>query len=173
MSGPSINFMSYNSTGLNTLKTDWIRSLIKSCNIKFMQVQEHFLWSKGADSLAFLSQSLLDVGQQRLPTISWRLQAEVLHFGQYRLLWINCYFPCDTRQQEFDDTEVRGVMREIETILDSGGYDDVICGGDFNFDDRRDTGFTRLVRGFFSYQYGLNLTLTILMSILIRRASQL
>ena len=95
--------------------------------------------------LASLSKSSLDIRNQRVTTASWRIQAQVLHHGQNRLLWINCYFPCDTRQQVFDETEVQDVLREVETILDRGGFDDVICGGDFNYDDRRDTGFTRIV----------------------------
>ena len=43
------NFMSYNSTGLDHVKTDWIRNLINTCKIDFFQLQEHFKISKSLD----------------------------------------------------------------------------------------------------------------------------
>ena len=42
MARSTVNFMSYNSTGMNSIKSDWIRDLIKTCDIQFLQVQEHF-----------------------------------------------------------------------------------------------------------------------------------
>ena len=49
MASSLVNFMSYNSTGLNTIKTDWIRDLINSCDIHFFQLQEHFKKTKTLD----------------------------------------------------------------------------------------------------------------------------
>ena len=46
MARSSVNFMSYNSTGINTIKTDWIRDLIQTCDIQFFQLQEHFKKTK-------------------------------------------------------------------------------------------------------------------------------
>ena len=122
--------MSYNSTGMNTIKTDWIRDLIKTCDIQFFQLQEHFKKIKtleayfknefplcdsfvipahrepGQDNgrakggLAQLNSRKYNVRKQRIATSSWRLQAQILHFGEYKLLWINSYFPTDPKTKQ-------------------------------------------------------------------------
>ena len=46
---PTANFMSYNSTGINTIKADWIRDLYKVTNIDFISIQEHFKKTKTVD----------------------------------------------------------------------------------------------------------------------------
>ena len=40
--GNSVKFISYNSTGMNSVKTNWIRDLIEVCGAHFMGIQEHF-----------------------------------------------------------------------------------------------------------------------------------
>ena len=42
--------MSYNSTGLDAVKTNWIREIIETCEIDFFQLQEHFKKTKTIDS---------------------------------------------------------------------------------------------------------------------------
>ena len=108
MSRSSVNFMSYNSTGMNTIKTDWIRDLINTGDIQFFQLQEHFKKTKtvenffrnefpncdsyvipafresGQDSgrakggLAQLNSKSVHVRKKRITTKSWRLQAQIL-----------------------------------------------------------------------------------------------
>ena len=53
--------------------------------------------------LAQLVSKNVSVRKQRISTKSWRLQAQLLHFGGYRLLWINAYFPTDPQTVNFDD----------------------------------------------------------------------
>ena len=50
MDSEFLNFMSYNSTGLDLVKTNWIRDVIKTFNIDFFQLQEHFKTIKTLDS---------------------------------------------------------------------------------------------------------------------------
>ena len=38
--------MSYNSTGLDSVKIDWIQEIMKTCEIDLFQIQEHFKASK-------------------------------------------------------------------------------------------------------------------------------
>ena len=45
-----MNFMSYNSTGLDSVKADWIQDLINTCQIDFLQIQEHFKATKTVES---------------------------------------------------------------------------------------------------------------------------
>ena len=44
--GQTVNFLSYNSTGLNPVKSKWICDLMKTCNINFCSIQEHFKKTK-------------------------------------------------------------------------------------------------------------------------------
>ena len=175
---PSINFMSYNSTGLDTIKTNWIRDLIETCDISFLQIQEHFKATKSVNKyfkiqfpqsdsfvipayretnqdkgrakagLAQISRKSLDVRKEQIPTKSFRLQAQILHFGNYRLLWINAYFPTDPRTIQYDETDLLQVQTEIVDLIDNNSFDDVILGGDFNYDKTRATGFVACMTRF-------------------------
>ena len=42
--------MSYNSTGLDSVKCDWINDIIETCRIDFFQLQEHFKTIKSIDN---------------------------------------------------------------------------------------------------------------------------
>ena len=76
-------------------------------------------------------------------TLGWRIQAQILRFGGFRLLWANVYFPTDPQVLNFDDAELKVVQEELRGILDQGGYDGCICGGDWNYDARRRSGYAR------------------------------
>ena len=174
----TLNFMSYNSTGIDTVKIDWIQDLLKTCDIDLFQVQEHFKATKSVDQyfnrqfsnsdsyvipayrepfqdngrakggLAQIAAKHLDIQKERLKTRSWRLQAQILHIGGYKIIWFNCYLPTDPRTIQYDDAELLNVLNEIENILDNNSFDDCILGGDFNFDKRRVTGFVGVVSNF-------------------------
>ena len=138
--------------------------IIKTFNIDFFQLQEHFKSIKTIDKffkqkfpssdsfvvpgyrephqdsgrakggLGQLCSSDLSVKKERIMTKYWRIQAEILHFGGYRCIWINCYFPTDPQTINFDDEELKEAQKHIENILDNNVFDDCILGGDFNFD---------------------------------------
>ena len=46
---PAVTFLSYNSTGLDTVKTAWTRDLCKMTNADYLTVQEHFKKNKLVD----------------------------------------------------------------------------------------------------------------------------
>ena len=71
-----------------------------------------------------------------------------MEFPGSKLLWLNTYFPTDPQIVNFDDTELRGTLRDIEKIMDDTEYDDVILGGDLNWDSSRDSGFSQTMRQF-------------------------
>ena len=50
MADSTINFMSYNSTGLDTAKVKWINDLIDLSKIDCFQLQEHFKATKTLES---------------------------------------------------------------------------------------------------------------------------
>ena len=151
--------MSYNSTGFDRPKILWINELMNTFKIDCFQLQEHFKASKTVEKLfkqefskykcyvspavrdqnqeagrakgglAELCLNDLDIIKEKIFTINWRLQAQILHIETYRLLWINCYFPTDPKSLNYDNEELNSVLEEIENILDSSSLDDCILGG--------------------------------------------
>ena len=175
----TVKFLSYNSTGLNQVKTQWIRDLLSTCGASFIGIQEHFKKIKtlqryfqsefrscdsyvvpahreeGRDTgraqggLAQINlKSLRGVRKEKVTTLSWRLQAQILHFDDWKLLWVNVYFPTDPRIINFDEAELLVVQQELQAVLNRGGYDGCMCAGDFNYDSRRNSGFARSMATF-------------------------
>ena len=178
MARPLVKFMSYNSTGLNSVKCKWIDELMETCDVSFCGIQEHFKKTRSLNSffktafpgsiasvvpghreegrdtgraqggLAQLTSKKVEVRGEYLSSSTWRLQAQILHFGEYKLLWMNVYFPSDPQILNFNDAELLEVQLEVEKLLEAGGYDDCICGGDFNYDCRRNSGFAVSMKQF-------------------------
>ena len=66
-----------------------------------------------------------------------------------RLLWLNTYMPTDPKRiTEYDDFELQEVLVEVEAILSTCSYTDVIWGGDINWDMSRVTYFARTMAAF-------------------------
>jgi hypothetical protein len=83
--------------------------------------------------LALLSlRSLQGVRSERVATTGWRIQAQILHLRDWRLLWVNVYFPTDPRIVSFDEAKLLLVQALLQAVLDRGGYDGCLCGGDWN-----------------------------------------
>ena len=175
----TVKFLSYNSTGIGPVQTQWIRDLMHTTGANFVGLQEHFKNIKSLqrffkteftnfDSFVLpahreegrdtgrakggLAQlSLKQVGgvrREKVGSSGWRLQAQILHFEEFRLLWVNVYFPTDPRVVNFDEAELLVVQNELEAILDKGGYDGCLCGGDWNYDARRNSGFVKSMTNF-------------------------
>ena len=164
--------------GSKTLKSSWIRELSKLTDASFISIQEHFRKSKTLDKffkgefpaynsyvilgyrepgqdtgrpkagLAQLSTKLLHIKKNRIATKSYRIQAQVLMLPATKLLWLNCYLPCDPGTLNFDDQELTEVLSEIQAIMNAADYDDVICSGDMNWHKGRNTGFANMVERF-------------------------
>ena len=77
-----------------------------------------------------------------------RIQAQVLNFSATRLLWLNAYLPTDPQTAVYDEAELLEVLAQIEAVLDTTEYDDVLICGDMNWDMSRQTGFAMTVRRF-------------------------
>ena len=176
MTTPTVNFLSYNSTGMNSVKSAWIRDLCKVTNTDFCSVQEHFkktvtnffkdefkyyssyakpaVRNIGQDSgrakggLAQLSTKKLKIKIVRIPTKLFRVQAQLIHFPNTRILWMNTYLPTDPQTLLFDDDELEEVLKEVENVMDSTEFDDVVWAGDLNWDKTRSTGFSEKMKAF-------------------------
>ena len=177
MVAPTVNFISFNTTGLDSIKAEYIRNLASITNCDFMSIQEHFKKNKtidkffkdsfpehtsyvipgyreiGQDSgrpmggIAQLRKKNLNLKVDRVMTKSYRIQAQILDFSNSRLLWLNTYFPTDPGGN-FDETELVELLAEIEDIMDRSEYDDVLWNGDLNYDKSRNTPFVLTVSRF-------------------------
>ena len=49
MTSPLVNFLSYNSTGMNSIKAAWISDLLQVTNSHFIGIQEHLKRNKTVD----------------------------------------------------------------------------------------------------------------------------
>ena len=122
---PSVTFVSYNSTGMNSIKAQWTNELCRDLEADYCAIQEHFKNTKmthkffrdkfsdfnsyvipahrapGVDTgrcsggLTQLSSKTIAVRKDRVICQSYRVQAQVLNFPGCNLLWINAYLPTD------------------------------------------------------------------------------
>ena len=169
MATSTVTFLSYNSTGMNTLKTKWICDLINVTDASYIQIQEHLKRNKAIEKyfidqfpdhnsfinpghrdkyqdqgrpmggLAQLSRSNLDVKTNRVKCDNFRVQAQVLTFAKVKLLWINAYMPTDPQLINYDETELLTILHEIEKIIENTEFDEIVFGADFNWDRSRPT----------------------------------
>ena len=175
----TVTFMSYNSTGISSVKCKWICDICDEYDVDYLAIQEHFKKTKSIDKyfrdnfhgynsyvipgyrppgqdsgrckagLAQLSKKFYCVKKDRVTTGGFRIQAQVLNMPTCKLLWLNTYMPTDPqRVTEYDDTDLQEVLLEVETILSSSNYTDVIWAGDLNWDMKRATYFSRTMYAF-------------------------
>ena len=90
-----------------------------------------------------------NIKKKKIVSKSWRVQGQILVINDYKLLWMNVYMPTDPRLQQFDETEILETLADIESIIFNSVFDDIIIGGDWNFDPRRNTRFCRILKEFF------------------------
>ena len=175
---PTANFMSYNSTGLNSVKADWIRNLCKVTNSDFISIQEHFKKTKTIDKffrdqfpenssyivqghrekdcdsgrpkggIAQMYDKTIDIKVDRISTKNFRIQAQLLNFETTRILWLNTYFPTDPGGEQFEEEELLGLLSDIENVMDTVDFDDIVWNGDLNYDPSRTSGFVRTISRF-------------------------
>ena len=175
---PPVGFLSYNSTGLNEIKMKWIRDLCSTTVSSFVGIQEHFRRNKtidetftsgfpeykcsvvpghrdiGQDSgrpkggLAQLINRTFDIKVKSINCDNCRLQAQLIDFPSITLLWINVYFPTDSQNLNSDTIELVTTLKDMENIMDNNNFSDVLIQGDFNWDNRRDSGHSLVMRDF-------------------------
>ena len=125
-----VSFMTYNMTGADAYKCKFVRDICSEFDIQFCCLQEHFKTAKnteqwfkmefrdshskitpahrspGTDSgrgkggLVQLITKKIKVKKKKLICKSFRLQAQIISVNNLQLLWINCYFPCDSQNRQ-------------------------------------------------------------------------
>ena len=110
---------------------------------------------RGRGGLVQMSDKSFDIGKKRMSCKSPRIQAQVLNFPSGRLLWINCYMPCDPQKANHDYSELILTLSEIENLVTSNPDCKTIFCGDMNLEVTRNNEFVRI---FSSMMRKLNLT---------------
>ena len=171
----NVTFMSYNPTGADTIKCQWIRDIASEHEVDYCSIQEHFKTVKSTDQwfkkqfrefnsyvfpahrapgvdngrgmgwLVQLSLKSIDVRKIRIITQSPRIQAQVFSFPTCKVLWLNTYMPCDPQLQHFDDTELLQTLSQVEDLITASAGCEVVWAGDMNWDMGRNNHFTRTV----------------------------
>ena len=141
----TVTFMSYNSTGFDSIKAKFISDLSDDYKIDFISIQEHFkfvncdrlfkpisefncyvipgyrrpgqLVGRAKGGLAQLRRKTCDVKVTRIATSSFRIQAQVLNLPTCKVLWLNTYLPVDPQLIQYDDRELQDVLMEIRSII--------------------------------------------------------
>ena len=73
----------------------------------------------------------------------------MLNMPTCKILWLNTYMPTDPQRiHDYDDSDLREILLEVEAILASCSYTDVIWAGDLNWDMSRVTKFSRTMAAF-------------------------
>jgi len=168
-----LRVMSYNSRGMNVVKIEYLKSLLSTCDLLFLQ--EHWFCDAQVQSLSSINSDFLSCGVcgfdsqtvlQGRPfggcAILWRkeLHADIRMIDtgsrrvcaisctseSYKLLFINVYMPFEDGDVNVDEFCFQ--LSVIENILEANADYLVICGGDFNVDFARDWVHTRLLNSF-------------------------
>ena len=69
--------------------------------------------------------------------------------------------PTDPQLQQIDESEILETLNEIDSIICNSTFNDVILGGDWNYDPNRNTRFCRIVDEFLDNFAGNTQTLTL------------
>ena len=131
----TVTFMSYNSTGLDSVKVRFSLDICEEYDVNFLAIQEHFkfvntdkffksgfsnfssyvipghrspgqMTGRAKAGLVQLSAKQYDVKSVRVRTTRYRVQAQVLDTPTSRILWLNTYLPTDPQLQRYDDGEL-------------------------------------------------------------------
>ena len=159
------------------MKAKWIQDLYKTTDASFIGIQELFKtvnlnksflnWfpehncyvepgnretrqdnGRAKGGLAQLIKKSHDIQVQNVRSDSYRIQAQLLKLPRTNLRWFNVYFPTDTQIQYIEPGELVEVTQALENIMDKTEFDDVLIQGDLNWDNRRDSGHSIIMRDF-------------------------
>ena len=172
----NVKILSYNSTGFNSFKGDYINSLSLLMDIDFICLQEHFHLKENIIKIqnelsaynsaivpASKTNEFISVGRpsgglcifwkrslDNVVTIINHPNSRRVHAIDFdsRYLIVNAYFPVDPKTANFDDFELIKTLQDINWYIDSFPNHLVILVGDLNCDFSRNTRFVNIVREF-------------------------
>ena len=105
---------------------------------------------RGSGGLATLWDKSLTKYVTKIKCSSYRLQATKFSFPSGSLLLLNTYFPCDPRNNNFDEEEVLALLNEMKQLMMFHSCKHNLILGDLNSHFSRQTPFTSIIEDFFS-----------------------
>ena len=174
----TMTFLSYNMTGADFIKCQWLNELCLEYGVNFTSIQEHFKTTKTTDQwfkdqfkdwfsyvipayrlpgtesgrgrggLVQLTNKITKLSRQRVISSSKRIVAQRLVFDSINILWINSYMPCDPQSASCDNTELIQTLAEIENLISRNPDCEILWSGDMNWDMRRKSEFSVLFHEF-------------------------
>ena len=165
-------FLSYNSTGFNNQRSEFITDITHVLGNQkcFISVQEHFIMKRNVSKIekllpahftvysvpAFKDDTQIKCGRgkgglcqiwpksldhlfSRIPLkTTSRVQGLLITLPSSRLLWINCYFPCDPGLVgDINDEELQETLGGILWLMENTVADHILWNGDINTDFSR------------------------------------
>ena len=148
-----ISAASYNSTGWNIFKADFVNTLLLTFSLQFLAIQEHFRLKenlseldcfKDYDVFSIPAFKDIDSGPYGRPSgglsliyshdvsqfvtrltcpNSFRVQGLKINFPGENFLVINTYFPNDPRSNNINENELLDTLNSIKYLLDLCGED--------------------------------------------------
>ena len=172
-----LQIISYNPTGFNSQKANFINFLINSMNIDIFVVQEHMHLRQNVYKIqnefpnfesfiipAYKSNNCVHSGRPSGGLgIFWRkplncnvklikhpdsLRVQAIELCDNYLL-INAYFPTDPQVANFDDFNLLKCIEDVKWFINSFPNHKIIFAGDMNLDLSRNTRFVNIMREFF------------------------
>ena len=168
--------LSYNSTGFNFEKANFINFLMNSMGIDFLLIQEHMHLRA---NLYKIEKELVDLESFFIPAVKldhtvcsgrpsgglaifWKkylnhsvkirkhpdsLRVQAIEVCNNYMI-INAYFPTDPQKQNFDDSELLKCIADISWYLNNFPQHSFLLAGDWNTDFSRNSRFVNIVREF-------------------------
>ena len=84
----------------------------------------------------------IQISIENIPTVNFRVQAQLIRNMNFQVLWINTYHPTD-KPGDSDISELEQVLAEVGDILDNHPNTEVIWAGDLNYNTNKTTATTR------------------------------
>lgn len=172
-----LKIISYNSTGFNVAKANFINFLSESMKIDIFVLQEHMHLRQNVFKIqkefsnfesfiipAYKSNNCISSGRPCAGLgIFWKKSLNSLvkmfkHPNSQRVqaleicdnhLLINTYFPNDPQVRNYNDYELLKCIEEVKWFINSKPGYKIIIAGDLNLDLSRNTRFVNTVRDFF------------------------
>ena len=169
-----LNIFSYNSTGFDIQKINFIKTVLLPLNADILVVQEHMTLRLNAHLIqnefpsyfstfqpAHKSDENISKGRPsgglfilwnkklnksiKVLNIENNPRVQAIEINNSVILF-NCYFPCDTRNLNYDDWELQRCLRDINNISNSYPNHSIIVAGDLNCFFQRNTPFVNTIR---------------------------
>ena len=121
---------------------NWFNYVIPAYRLKGVEC------GRGRGGLVQLSKRNIAVSKIRVICSSKRIQAQKIIFPTCKIIWINSYLPCDSQQNNCDNTELIETLYQIEKILMECQGFEILWSGDLNWEMKRQTEFSKIMHNF-------------------------